>query len=75
MIEMLKVVTGSILKRPISDFKSTFANLALPVWIQTEPFEPKRNKSVDFDPIVGGPVRARPEGFTSWDKFTIQLPS
>ena len=31
-----------------------------------------RSKSVDFDPIACGPVKARPEGFTRWDKIVLR---
>ena len=36
-----------------------------------EPGAPKRTKSIPFDPIACGPVKARPEGFTRWDKIVI----
>merc|ERR1712187_754675 len=27
----------------------------------------------DMDPIIGGPVKAKPEGFTTWDKVEVNL--
>ena len=62
-------------------------NLALPLWLFTEPLPPNKNKDVDFDPVLEGPVKAIPpgdqqnftnfnlsKGFTVWDKITIKGP-
>ena len=40
-----------------------------------EPHEIKKTKSKDYDPIMGCPVKALPEGFTIYDKTTINVGS
>lgn len=52
----------------VEDFKNAFVTLALPLWVFSEPLPPVKTVSKEHDPIVMGPVKARPEGFTSWDK-------
>merc|ERR1712151_1166878 len=69
--EMLKLVT--IKDRTVEDFKNAFVNLALPLWVMSEPLPPAKTVSKDNDPIIMGPVRAKPEGFTSWDKVEINI--
>ena len=69
--ELIKILTHE--KHPIESFKNSFVNLALPVWILSEPLPPVKTTSKDTDPITGGPVRAKPEGFTPWEKITIDL--
>ncbi|CAE7672745.1 uba1 [Symbiodinium sp. CCMP2592] len=39
----------------------------------SEPLPPLKTVSKDHDPIVMGPVKARPEGFTTWDKVECKL--
>jgi ubiquitin-activating enzyme E1 len=48
-------------------------NLALPVWILSEPLPPIKTVSKDNDPITGGPLKAKPEGFTPWQKIVVDL--
>lgn len=69
--ELLKLV--SLKSRKLEDFKNAFVNLALPLWVLSEPMPPKKTCSKDHDPIVMGPVRAKPEGFTSWDKLDVDI--
>jgi len=69
--ELLKLV--SLKSRKLEDFKNAFVNLALPLWVLSEPMPPKKTCSKDHDPIIMGPVRAKPEGFTSWDKVDIDI--
>ena len=56
----------------IDDFKNAFVSLALPLWVLSEPLPPVKTTSKEHDPIVMGPVKARPEGFTSWDKARVK---
>jgi len=44
-------------------------NLALPLWLFSEPMPPITQKDKDYDPIVLGPVKAIPPGFTNWDRL------
>jgi ubiquitin-activating enzyme E1 len=52
--------------------RSGFVNLAVNVYSLGEPGAPKKTRSVEFDPIACGPVKARPEGFTRWDKVVLR---
>lgn len=69
--ELIKILTHE--KHPIELFRNSFVNLALPVWILSEPLPPIKTLSKELDPITGGPVRAKPEGFTPWEKITVDL--
>ncbi|KAF8822672.1 ubiquitin-activating enzyme E1 family protein, partial [Cardiosporidium cionae] len=68
-LELLKTVTYN--ERSLEDFKNAFINLALPLWLYSEPLPPTKATDSDFDPIAYGPVKARPHGFTSWDKINV----
>lgn len=69
--EIFKFVQG---KTAIVDFKNAFINLALPLFVFTEPDEAKKIKSKEFDPIMCGPVKALPEDHTIWDKVVVKGP-
>jgi len=69
--ELMKLVM--LQSRKVDEFKNAFVNLALPLWVMSEPLPPLQTKSKDHDPVIMGPVRARPEGFTTWDKVVINL--
>merc|ERR1719336_3229860 len=69
--ELLKLVGGK--SRKNEDFKNAFVNLALPLWVISEPLPPLQTKSKDYDPVIMGPVRAKPEGFTTWDKVEMNM--
>lgn len=45
------------------------------MFVFSEPDEIKKTKSKDYDPIMGGAVKAIPEGFTIYDKITINVGS
>lgn len=42
--------------------KNSFMNLALPLWLFSEPLPPNIMKDKDYDPIVLGPIKAIPKG-------------
>jgi ubiquitin-activating enzyme E1 len=69
--ELLKLVT--LKERKVEDFKNAFVNLALPLWVMSEPLPPLKTNSKDHDPIIMGPVKAKPEGFTTWDKVEVDI--
>jgi ubiquitin-activating enzyme E1 len=53
-------------------FKNSFINLAVSLFVFTEPDEIGKVKSKDYDPIMGGAVVAIPEGYTIYDKTEIK---
>jgi len=68
-MELYKYVQGFT---DIEKFKNGFINLALPLFLFSEPDEVKKVKTVEYDPIMCGPVKAIPEGYTIYDKIVIK---
>jgi ubiquitin-activating enzyme E1 len=66
--EIYKFVQGFT---DLEKFKNGFINLALPMFLFSEPEEVKKTKSVEMDMEMGCPVVAMPEGFTKYDKICI----
>jgi ubiquitin-activating enzyme E1 len=67
-VEMYKFVQGF---NTIEKFRNSFINLALPLFVFSEPDNIKKTKSKDYDPIMCGPIKAIPEGFTIYDKIVV----
>ena len=67
--ELYKFVQGFT---ELDKFKNSFVNLALPLFVFSEPDPIKKTKSKDYDPIMAGPVKAVPEGFTIYDKVVVK---
>merc|ERR1719464_1812880 len=67
--ELFKFAQGM---NAIEKFKNCFVNLALPSIMFSQPDDIKRNKSVEFDPIMCGPVTMLPEGFTNYDRVVVR---
>lgn len=63
-LELYKVVQGASVA--IERYRNSFVNLALPSFVQSEPFPCKKNVS---DPAKG--LKYYPEGWTLWDSFII----
>ena len=59
----------------ITKFKNSFINLALPMFLFSEPDEVKKNKSKDYDPILMCATKCIPEDWTCYDKVTINVGS
>jgi len=55
----------------ITKFKNSFINLALPMFLFSEPDEVKKNKSKEYDPILMCATKCIPEDWTCYDKVTI----
>merc|ERR1719265_1995361 len=55
----------------IESVKNGFINLALPLFLFSEPTEVGKIKSKDYDPISMSAVKAIPEGYTIYDKTLI----
>jgi ubiquitin-activating enzyme E1 len=66
--EIYKFVQGYT---EIENVKNGFINLALPLFLFSEPTEVNKIKSVDFDPISLCAVKSIPEGYTIYDKTTV----
>ena len=69
--EILKFVQGF---NTIEQFKNANVNLAIPLFFFFEPTEVNKKKSVAFDPYLGCAIKAIPEGFTIYDKITVEGP-
>ena len=69
--EIYKFVQGIT---DIEQYKNGFINLALPLFVFSEPTPTNKTKSKDYDPILMGAVKAIPEGFTIYDKIIVEGP-
>ena len=67
--EIFKFVQGFT---ELDKFKNGFINLALPLFLFSEPDEVKKNKSKEYDPIMCGPIKCIPEGYTIYDKVVVK---
>lgn len=73
-------VTAEIIKAAMgwddhTKYKNCFINLALPMFLFSEPDDVKKNKSKEYDPIMCGPIKCLPEDYTCYDKVTIDVGS
>jgi len=68
--ELLKLALG---KQDVENYKNAFVNLAFPLFLLSEPMPPLKTVSKEYDSIVMGPVIAKPEGFTPWDKIHFSI--
>lgn len=66
--EIYKFVQGYT---ELSDMKNAFINLALPLFVFSEPTEVNKIKSKDFDPISMCQTKSIPEDYTIFNKTLI----
>lgn len=55
----------------LEDVKNSFINLALPLFVFSEPTEVGKKKDKDYDPITMSAVKCIPGEFTVYDKLVI----
>jgi len=55
----------------LEDVKNSFINLALPLFVFSEPSEVNKIKSKDYDPIAMSATKSIPEGYTIYDKTLV----
>lgn len=66
--EIYKFVQGYT---ELENVKNSFINLALPMFLFSEPFPVNKIKSKDYDPISMSKVMSIPEGYTIFDKTLV----
>jgi ubiquitin-activating enzyme E1 len=66
--EIYKFVQGYT---ELESVKNGFINLALPLFLFSEPTEVNKIKSKDYDPISMSQVKSIPEGYTIYDKTVV----
>ena len=54
--------------------RNSYVNLALPLFVFSEPMPPKYTEDCENDPIMMGPVKAIPGKFSCWDKEHLNGP-
>jgi len=64
MAELYKVVQGF---DNIEDYRNAFINLAIPLFVFTEPTPTKKNQDEEFNVIMGGAIKAIPPEWSIWD--------
>jgi len=60
--------------KKIDFMRNTFMNLAVSLFVLTEPGEKMLHKDKTYDPILLGPVKAIPPDFTVWDRIEVKGP-
>jgi len=58
----------------IDYMRNAFINLAVSLFVLTEPAPTIQHKDKDYDPLLLGPVKAIPPNWTVWDKIVINGP-
>jgi ubiquitin-activating enzyme E1 len=66
--EIYKFVQGY---NDIESFKNGFINLALPLFVFSEPMPVSKIMSKDYDPISMSAVKSIPEGYTIYNKTLV----
>jgi ubiquitin-activating enzyme E1 len=66
--EIYKFVQGYT---AIEDVKNSFINLALPLFVFSEPTEVGKKKDKEYDPIAMSAIKVVPGEFTVYDKIVV----
>ena len=69
MAELYKYVQGF---NTIEDYRNAFINLAVSLFVFTEPSPPKKHRDEEFNVIMGGPIKALPADWTIWDSIDVK---
>jgi len=70
--EIYKFVQGNT---SLENMKNSFINLALPLFVFSEPTEVGKIESKDYDPIAMCKLKSIPEGYTIYDKTIVDVGS
>ena len=70
--EIYKFVQGLT---DIENMKNSFINLALPLFVFSEPIPVGKITSKDYDPIAMCAVKSIPEDYTIYDKVVVDIGS
>lgn len=54
--------------------RNGFINLALPLFLFSEPLPPNQHQDSDYNEIYMGPSKGVPAKWTAWDRITIKGP-
>lgn len=65
--EIIKV----ILDTDFSKIRNFFSNLAIPIYVFSEPMPPLVQKDKDYCPIMLGPVKTFPQNWSTWTKLEV----
>ncbi|CAD8178797.1 unnamed protein product [Paramecium octaurelia] len=60
-----------ILKKNVTKMRNAFINLALPLFLFSEPLPPGEHLDQEYNILLLGPTKAIPEKWTAWDRITI----
>ena len=63
-----------LLEKPLSKMKNSFINLALPLWLFSEPLPPTEANDKEKDPILLSKSITIPPKWTVWDKIHVKGP-
>jgi len=63
-----------LLNVDISKMRNAFINLALPLFLFSEPLPPNKHQDQEHNVIFFGPVKAVPSNWTAWDRITVKGP-
>ena len=62
------------LEVPFDATRNFFSNLAIPIFMFSEPLPPLMHQDKEYDEILLGPVKALPPKHNTWSRFDIQGP-